>query len=83
MAGVINSNQSKFSPRKQTTKMEVADVKVKGRFAIINDAEMKVIMEHVDARNTNRVTATAVKLFREYLESKGKSGDLKNSSARS
>lgn len=32
--------------------MEVADVKVKGRFAKINDAEMKVIMENVYARNT-------------------------------
>uniref|UniRef100_K1PPV9 Uncharacterized protein n=1 Tax=Magallana gigas TaxID=29159 RepID=K1PPV9_MAGGI len=63
--------------------MEVADVKVKGRFATINDAEMKVIMENVDAWNTNRVTATAVKLFREYLESKGESGDLKILSARS
>lgn len=53
LAGVIHPNQSKFSPRKQTTKMEVADVKVKGRFAKINDAEMKVIMENVYARNTN------------------------------
>lgn len=43
--------------------MEVADVKVKGRFATINEAEIKVIMENVDARNTNRVTATAVKLY--------------------
>lgn len=58
--------------------MEVADVKVKGRFATINEAEIKVIMENVDARNTNRVTATAVKLFREYLESKGESEDFED-----
>lgn len=58
--------------------MEVADVKVKDRFATINEAERKVIMDNVDARNTNRVTATAVKLFRECPESKGESGDFEN-----
>lgn len=58
--------------------MEVAHVKVKDRFATNNEAEMKVIMENVDARNTNRVTETTVKLFREYLESKGESGDFEH-----
>jgi hypothetical protein len=55
-----------------------ADVTSQGRFAIINDAEMKTILENVDAKNTKRVTTTAVKLFRDYLTFKGESADFEN-----
>lgn len=33
---------------------------------------MKVIIENIDAMNTNKVTATAVKLFWEYIELKAR-----------
>ncbi|XP_062607914.1 uncharacterized protein LOC134269726 [Saccostrea cucullata] len=50
----------------------------KRRFASIDDEGIKNLMENVEAQNTKRVTSTSVKLFREYLLTKGQELDFES-----
>ncbi|XP_069138812.1 uncharacterized protein KIAA1958-like [Argopecten irradians] len=52
-----------------------------GRFATVNEGELKRLIEEKDAKNTRRAMETAVKTFRSYLKEKDESEDFEKMSA--
>ena len=57
---------------------ELADVKLKRRFAEISEEQLQTIVENKDAVNTKRSTNQAVKMVREYLAEKAQLNDFES-----
>ena len=49
-----------------------------GRFVHLSDEEKQIILDNVDAKNTKRGTATAVKCFTDYLNSRNEDIHFEN-----